>query len=123
MASEITVNASLVYEDAEGSAGSLSNSDDIISVTTKKIARHRQAIATSDTVINLGGISSMGWFMLKNLDTVNYVEIKTASSGTIIGKMLPGETYGPVRIGSGVTAPAAIANSASCDIDVLICAQ
>ena len=122
MASEITVNASLVYEDTEDVAASLANTDDIINVTTKKPVRNRQTITTSEVAINLGGIASLGWMMFKNLDATNYIEIKTGTGGTVIGKMLAGESYGPVRCGSGITAPFAQANTASCDMEVLICA-
>jgi hypothetical protein len=120
MANELTINASIEYADAEGVSGSLDVSGLQVTLTSKKWHFIRQSIATSDTAINLGGISSLGWMMLKNLDPVNYVEIKTAISGTVIGKMFPGETYGPKRVGSGITAPAAIANTAAVDVAVAI---
>ena len=122
MANEILINASLVYEDAEGVTASISNVDDTITVTTKKPVTNRQTITTSEVAINLGGLASIGWVMFKNLDTTNYIEIKTATGGTIIGKMLAGESYGPVRMGSGVTAPFAIANTASCEMEIMMCA-
>ena len=89
-------------------------------VSVKVLANHQQSIATSETAIDLGGVATMGWVMFFNRDATNYIEIKTAASGTIIGKMLAGESYGPVRIGSGVTAPVAIANTSACLMDVLI---
>jgi hypothetical protein len=122
MASEITLNASLVYEDAQDMAASCANTNDIITVTTKKVVRNRQTITTSEVAINLGGVASLGWMMFKNLDETNYIEIKTGTGGTVIGKMLAGESYGPVRCGSGITAPYAQANTASCDMEVMICA-
>jgi hypothetical protein len=122
MANEITVNGSLVYEDSEDMAASMSQLNDIINVTTKKPFRNRQTITTSEVAINLGGVASLGWMMFKNLDETNYIEIKTGTGGTVIGKMLAGESYGPVRCGSGITAPYAIANTASCDMEVMICA-
>lgn len=122
MANELTVNASLAYEDADDVTASIVNTDDLITVTTLKPSKHRQTITTSEVAINLGGISSIGWLMFKNLDPTNYIEIKTGTGGTIIGKMLAGESYGPVRCGSGITAPFAIANTASCEMEILICA-
>lgn len=122
MANEITVNGSIAYEDAEGVTQSIAQVDDVINVTTKKPYKNRQTITTSEVAINLGGVASLGWVMFKNLDETNYIEIKTGTGGTIIGKMLAGESYGPVRLGSGITAPYAIANSSSCDMEVMICA-
>ena len=101
---------------------SIANTDDLVTVTTRKPIKHRQTITTSEVAINLGGLASIGWMMFRNLDPTNYIEIKTATAGTIIGKMLPGESYGPVRCGSGVTAPFAIANTASCEMEILLCA-
>jgi hypothetical protein len=119
MANEILLNATLAYDD-DVTADSLQVTDKQVTVASTVIARHTQSIATSDTVINLGPVATMGFVMLKNLDPTNYIEIKTAAAGTIIGKMFPGETWGPNRIGSGITAPAAIANSGACKMDVLI---
>jgi hypothetical protein len=122
MASELTVNASLVYEDSEDVSASCVQLNDIINVTTKKPVKNRQTITTSEVAINLGGVASLGWMMFKNLDETNYIEIKTGTGGTIIGKMLAGESYGPVRCGSGITAPYAIATGGSCEMESLICA-
>lgn len=122
MANEITINASLVYEDSEGATASLSVTDKLVTVTTKKPIYHRQSITTSEVAINLGGLASIGWVMFKNLDATNYIEIKTGTGGTVIGKMFPGEIYGPVRIGSGITAPFAIANTAACEMEIMMCA-
>lgn len=122
MANELTINASMEYLDSEEVSASLSVVDKLVTVTTKKPIRNRQTITTSEVAINLGGLASIGWVMFKNLDSTNYIEIKTGTAGTIIGKMLAGETYGPVRIGSGITAPFAIANTASCDMEIMMCA-
>jgi len=119
MANELLINATLAYDD-DVSADSLQVTDKQVTVATTTIARHIQSILTSETVLDLGSVTTMGFVMFKNLDPTNYIEIKVGASGTIIGKMLPGETYGPVRIGSGITAPVAIANSGACRMDILI---
>ena len=122
MSNEITISALMSYADSDGSQASLPASlvAYTVSVGTKAIERSKQSIATSDTVLNLGPVATLGFCMFKNLDPVNTVNIKTAASGTIIGSMKPGETYGPVRFGSGVTAPAMIALVAACLVDCLI---
>lgn len=78
------------------------------------------SVLTSETVIGLGALSAplgLAWF--HNLDAVNYLEIKTAASGTVILKLLAGEAC-VVRLGSGLSAPVAIANTAACLLEYLI---
>ncbi len=118
MANEITINASMVYEDAEGANASISVVDKLVTVTTKKPVYLRQTITTSEVAINLGGLASVGYVMFKNLDSTNYIEVKVGTAGAICGKMFPGETYGPCRLGSGMQAPFAIANTASCEMEI-----
>ena len=113
----------MVYEDSEGATASMSVVDKLVTVTTKTPVYHRQSIPISaDTDIDIGSISSLGFMMLKNLDPTNFVSIKTGQSGTVIGKMLAGETYGPVRVGSGIANPALTADTAACWVEILICA-
>lgn len=121
MASEITLNATLAYSDSEDTDVSLDISDKSVTVTTKIVARLKQNIGITEEAIKLGEVSSLGFCMFINRDLTNFINIKHATSGTIIGKMLPGESYGPVRFGSGVTAPYAIADTAPCQMDILIC--
>lgn len=120
MANEAYIMASLSYLDSEGTKVQLDVPIKAANVATKVLACHKQSIATSETTIDLGAVTSMGWVLFVNRDATNYIEIKTAAGGTIIGKMLTGEPYGPVRMGSGVTAPVAIANTAACRMDILI---
>lgn len=123
MANELTINCSLVYDDGDiPEPIQLFVTDALATLTTAKPVFNVQTIATTETTINLGGVTTLGWVLFVNLDDTNYVEIKTAASGTVIGKMRPGKPYGPVEMGSGVTAPVAIANSASCRVATLICA-
>ena len=122
MANELTLTGNFAYTDANGAKQELGVDSLLQSVTTKVTSRAQQSIATSETTINLGGVASVGWLILVNLDDTNYVEIKTAASGTIIAKLPPGG-FCILYLGSGITAPVAIANTAACIIDKLICSQ
>lgn len=119
MANEITLNSTLAFDDDVTDA-SLQTVDKLVTVASTILAKHVQSILTTETVINLGSVVTMGFVKFKNLDPTNYIELKNVASGVIIGKMFPGEPYGPVRIGSGITAPVAIANSGTCKMGVLI---
>ena len=122
MASELTLNASMVFDDSDiPDPLTLSVTDKTITLTTVMAVYNKQLIATSETTINLGGIGTLGYVIFVNMDDTNYIEIKTAASGTIIGKLFPGELMF-FRVGSGITAPVAIANTAQCRMATLICA-
>lgn len=121
MANEVTVNATLQYEDTEGSEESLQATAVLATVATKLYAKHKQAVGfASAAAVNLGAVSAPGWFMLKNLDATNFITVYAASAGTVVGKMLPGEPYGPVRLGSGMQAPYVKADTAACQMEVLV---
>lgn len=122
MASEIQLTASLAYSDANGVTDELGVPTLTADVTTKVTSRAQQSIATSETVINLGGVSSVGWLILVNRDATNYVDIKTAASGTIFARLPPGG-FCVLYLGSGVTAPVAVAHTAACVVDKFICSQ
>lgn len=91
-----------------------------INVTTKIVTRLKQSVGTSEESIKLGEVATPGFVMLVNLDATNYIEVKTGTGGTVVGKMFPGECYGPVRLGSGMTAPFVIANTGACQMEVLV---
>lgn len=73
-----------------------------------------QSIGISEEAIALGEVSSLGVMYAKNLDGTNYLEIRsgTGASNDVI-KLKPGEAW-VWRWGSDVTAPYAIANTATC---------
>lgn len=121
MANELLLDITMAYEDSESTAANLQVTKQV-SVSTKLIARLKQNVGTSLEIIRLGDVTtSFGFMMLVNRDTTNYIEVHTStSSGVVIGKMLAGEPYGPVRIGSSITAPAVIANTAACQMDILL---
>ena len=121
MSQEITTNASLEYSDSEGTTmAPLQATNERASVATKKILRTKQSVGTSEEAVVLGECTSPGKFMLKNLDPTNYIEVKTGTGGVVCGKMLAGESYGPVRLGSGMQSPYVIANTASCQMEVAV---
>lgn len=119
MASEATINGTLVYDDGTSTPRSLQISDLAADVATLQKICQDQSIGTSVEAFTLGEVTAPGWFMCKNLDATNYVEVYSSTSGVVVGKMLAGESYGPVRLGSGMQAPAAKANTAACLVEYL----
>lgn len=125
MADELTINVSVQYEDENDVQMSLACPTDFLATiasATPLAYQGSQSIATTETTIGLGGITSLGYMLLINRDPTNYVEIKTGASGTIIAKLDPAGGMALFKVGSGITAPVAIANSAACVIEKFIAA-
>jgi len=122
MANEVTVYADLAYADANGVQDEVLIDGVQFSVATKVSYRGQQSIATTETAIGLGGVAAVGWLMIKNLDAANPIDIKTAASGVIFARVPAGGVC-LLYLGSGVTAPVAIATGGAVLIDKLICSQ
>lgn len=119
MANEITVGCSLAYSDAELTDISLAFSELTGSISTKKFTWIKQNIGTSEEALILGEVSSLGWFIGINRDSTNFVELRVSTGSTKFAKMKP---LMPCLFyfGSGVTAPYAIADTATCQIEYIL---
>ena len=122
MPNQLSVFGGLSYSDSIGQEQSLytaQDDPDVVSVATEAIARMTQNIGTSEEALNLGNIATLGYIYIKNLDETNFVQLRTATSGTYFCKLKPGE-IAVFRFGSGVTAPYAIADTAACDVEYFL---
>lgn len=119
MAQEITLNASLAYEDSEGTDTTMQVVDLIANVATKKLIRAKQSIGITEEAIVLGEVTSPAWAMFINRDETNFINLKVATSGAIFAKLLPGK-FALLPLGSGAQAPFAIADTAACQLEYLI---
>lgn len=119
MANEVTVSASLAYEDSEGSDILLAVSDLLANVSSKKFAWMKQSVGLSEEAINLGEATAPGWAILVNRDETNFINLKVGTGGAIFCKMLAGE-FALLRLGSGAQVPYAIADTAACQMEYAI---
>ena len=119
MSNEITATGILEYEDSEDASETLSISDLIASVATKKYIKGKQAIGTSEEAITLGEVTSPGWAIFINRDETNFINLKVATGGAIFAKLKAGE-FAILRLGSGAQAPYAIADTAACQLEYFI---
>lgn len=121
MANEISITASLSVAKGNLATESLTVSAVHATLTGKQITKGTQTIPTTagGTAVVLGGLGSVGWIHVKNLDTTNYVDLMTAVSGTAFARLKPGEVA-LLRLPPAITAPAALANTASVDIEFLL---
>jgi hypothetical protein len=119
VADEFTLNASLAYSDSEGSEEIMSVVDVLRSISTKLFVKHKQNIGITEEALDLGGLASLGWAFFKNLDETNYVELRVATGGSKIIRIDP-LCLAFFRFGSDVTAPFAIANTATVQLEYVI---
>lgn len=120
MATTATVSVALAYSDANGSEELAPDAVEI-TLTNAGFTRIRQSIATSETTINLAGLSGPGLAVFVNRDATNYVELKVAASGAIFAKLgAAGKAPALLQLGSGAQVPVAIANAGACIIDIFI---
>lgn len=121
MSQEVTVQASLSFTKGSVSQKNLSITGLRADVAGTNFVQQTQTIPTTagGTAIKLGSLASVGWFFIKNNDPTNFVEILNAVSGAVLLKLLPGE-FACGRFHTTVTAPAALADTAACQIEYLI---
>jgi hypothetical protein len=77
------------------------------------------SVATSDTAIPMGQVTQPHWAYFHNLDTVNFVKLKTATAGAYFAKLLAGE-YAFFPLLDTLTAPYAIADTSAVAMEYLI---
>jgi hypothetical protein len=78
------------------------------------------AATTSAVAIPLGSAANpLGWLFIKNNDVSNFIQVLTGTSGTVFGKLFPGE-FLLMRLDPTITAPAVQADTANCSISFCI---
>ncbi len=123
MANEITVTAALNYTNTTLNIASTTltiKAPGKFSTAGGDFTQSTMSVPTTagGTAIPRGSITAPGWAMIKNNDATNYVEILTAVAGTAVIKINAGEVA-LFRFAAGITAPAAIANTAAVLIEYL----
>jgi len=91
-----------------------------VPLTGSKYIQLVQSIPTTSggTAINVTGLANIGYCEFINLDTVNYVQLMTAVSGTVVIRVNPGDAQ-LFRFDPSITAPAMIAHTGAVLIQYL----
>ena len=123
MANEITASASLSYTNSAvnvNSAEALAIAGSTFTIVGSRFSKGLFSVPTTanGTAIPIPA-GTLGWCIIKNNDSTNYVELMSAVSGTVFAKIAAGEVA-MFRFPSTITAPAAIANTAAVKIEYLI---
>ena len=119
MSNEITVSFSLAVSKG-GTSDSLALAETLFSMTGTSLAHFRQEIGTSEEAIDMGvDIGTPGWFVAINRDATNFIEIRAGTGAADLVRMNPGEGC-LFRLAADATAPFAIADTAACELEVLL---
>jgi hypothetical protein len=130
MPGEITVVSNLIHAAGGSTVGAATTTDVIDDNSTTK----RHALTVQDVGFNTSEAADVGdvdtskeyFARLRNLDTSNAVLVYVTSSGTDveIGRMKPGETWGPARMKAVVSSNPLLkvkAVTAACQVEVIAC--
>lgn len=119
MANEITYRSKLAY--AKGDSNLFDFGDLTATMAGTKALRGRQTASTTPEALGLGEVTAAGaWFVCKNLDATNKLLVRTGTGVAPLIEVQPGETSGPFRFASTVTAPFVEASAATADFIYLL---
>ncbi len=91
MANELKLSCSLEFT-KNGITDSLSVSDSQFDVSGTKFIHNVQAVAaTEEAALDISGLTTPGYMLIKNLDDTNYVEVTGATGEGMCVKLKAGE--------------------------------
>lgn len=130
MALETIISISARFEDARGVSVGYSVSRKKITSTfaNRKAVKLVQTVGTAEEALNLGDLTgaTIKYVFLRNLDYTNYIQLRKATGEAACMRLeadVNQDGTGGVAVipwESGVTAPFVIANTAACDLEILI---
>lgn len=114
MADEIEVYGRLSLNDGTNDVKKAMRA--LIDITGADYYLGTQTVGTSEEALNLGDITTVGYLLIENRDTTNYVTYRPATGGTDTVRIPAG---GFALFYAETSAPYVIANTASCILEVL----
>lgn len=120
MANEIKVTAKITYNNTPIANISRAETDVTFNITGTRYTQIVQDVSTTEEPLELGDVPSagLGWCWLKNLDPANYINVGPAAADAYLIKLKPLEPA-VFRLNTSIV-PVVKANSADCDMEVLI---
>ena len=119
MSNEITVSFSLAVSKG-GTSESLALAETLFSMTGTNMTRFRQEIGITEEAITMCvDIGTPGWFAAINRDATNFIEIRAGTGAADLVRLNAGEGC-CFRLAADATAPFAIADTAACELEVLL---
>jgi hypothetical protein len=121
MASELRPKGQLGLVTSEGADEALGDLDAVFTILTKKYGKVVHNVGITEEALKLGEVTALGWFFFRNLDLTNYVELRHATGAANDIIKVPPRGFAMFHWGSDVSAPFAIANTAACQCEYLLC--
>lgn len=119
MANEITILAELRFNKGASAAG-LPFGPATFSMTGTRYLRGRQNVGLAEEALILGDVGVGGWIFIVNRDAANFVSYRSAAGVTPTAKIPANGCCGPFVIHPSSTAPTVQADTAACEIEVLL---
>lgn len=120
MANELTISATFAFTDGVTELFERTLSEITANSSNKKMVHVIASIGTAEEAMQLGETSgALGYCLIRNLDGTHFVEVRAATAGTKIVKILAGK-FALFQFGSGVTAPFIIADTGACSVEYVI---
>lgn len=110
------LNLRVTFTHTKNGAVAQRNIQKLIDVAADPLVQEVQSIGTTDTVIDLGGIGTIGYVFFHNLDPTNYIVI--GSDGTLYPLKLKPLEFGMARWNAA--AMHAKANTAACLLETVL---
>ena len=119
MANELVISTLTINFDKSGSP-SIEAVPAALSITVSgaQLMDNVQNIGTSEEAILLGDVATGGYWFVQNLDSTNFVELRSGTGATDFIRLNAGE-WAIFRTSSDATAPYAIADSSACNVRFL----
>jgi hypothetical protein len=116
MANELTVSCSLRFSKG-GREVSKSYGGIQIDVSGTRAITNQQTIGITEEVLVVGDVGTCGYCIIKNLDATNFVSIRPGTGTANLVKLKAGEVC---MFRLALSTPWAIADTASCDLEITI---
>jgi hypothetical protein len=121
MANEISLSATLAYEDSEDTEISLGLPAGLLKTITTKVLFHGKiAVTTSEVAIDKGTISTLGYGIFVNRSPDYYIEIRVSTGGTKFCRLDQDSGFVFLKFATAITAPYAIATGGTAQLEYLL---
>jgi hypothetical protein len=119
MANELTVSVSLSFSKGRVTA-SISKAGLQVNVSGTNYTRLIQNVGTSQEQLLFGDVSTPGYCVLINRDPTNYIEVRPATGVADLIQLDPNDGVALFKFAADCTAPFVIANTAGCELEILL---
>lgn len=119
MANELSIST-LTISFAKSGSPSVSATPAALSITVSgaQIMDNVQNVGTTEEAVLLGDVASGGYWFVQNLDSTNFVELRSGTGATDFIRLNAGE-WAIFRTSADASAPYAIADTSACNVRFL----